>query len=1051
MQVLAHPDPFVLEAELLDRVAAAQADDALVPVLIVVPTLALARHASRRIAEQSGARLAIEILDHRTLAWRALDAGGAAPLRVASAAMVGELVDRSVAALRDGALRRFLDARPGARRALADTLRELREAGIDPDALARALPREDRELADAFTSYARELARLALRGMTDEAGLVAAALPHVGRFAARFGAILHHGAYELIGVHLDLVRALDAVSPVTFLLPCEPGGAAARTATTFAQGFLSAGESAVRRLGDRAGSLLGGRLASLYDEGATPPALPADALRLHHAQGARAELRLAARLALRAIATDGVPPHEIVIVARTLTPYAAAIEDVLDAEGIPWSGSLDAPLRRQPLIHDLVLLLRVVAEDFPRRSTAELLASPRFHWSRLLPSQAAPAGDLAEAWSRGAGILGGLDSWRRDLPAWAGSRREDPDPADEAGAATRALARRSEATRMVDALVALAHEAEPGRKRRWSAHAARIERLLDGCLVPVPGEPERAALTSILADMRDLEGVLGDAREVSFGAMIERFEGWVDEARLPLRPRDEGGVRVLDAMQARGLTFRRVFLLGMHAGLFPRTPRADPFLDDATRGELRRTTGRPIARKLDAEHEERALLSLLLGSCGEALAISWQRSEDSGKARTPSIALREVARVTLGAADLELLVRCAARGIPVHPEQALDRLRHETDMLSPDDAALLVALRSSDPDRALALLGDRARGLEAGLALLAATERAFAPDDARYDGGCAPLIQSDAVSVTALELLGRCPLRYFFRHLLRVRELEEEAGPFDVDSREMGIRAHRVLQRTFESLFRDGLLEAGREAEARRRAEPLVAEIWSTVNEDLRRQLDAAPVLWSHLCDVWVPSLVAFVESESVRLVALGVGSLETEVVRRVQLDFGRGAVLPVVARFDRFMRVGAEEVLVSDYKTGRELAKHVSSSRALKGLELQAPLYHEMAGANASIELLGVGPLHARAADDARRAVFDGFAGPEEVDSFRETMRVLLALPAVGRFPIRPEPRHCAHCPYHRACRYNHPPTIQRHENSPGLTEFYALESKSTRKFKPS
>ena len=167
MQVLAHPDPFVLEAELLDRVAAAQEHEPLTPVLVVVPTQALARHASRRIAEQAGARLAIEILDHRTLAVRALEAGGAAAVRIASPAILEELVDRSVATLRDGGLRRFLDRRPGARRALAESLRDLREAGIDPDAVTRALRGDEREIADVFTAYARELARLASRGMTD--------------------------------------------------------------------------------------------------------------------------------------------------------------------------------------------------------------------------------------------------------------------------------------------------------------------------------------------------------------------------------------------------------------------------------------------------------------------------------------------------------------------------------------------------------------------------------------------------------------------------------------------------------------------------------------------------------------------------------------------------------------------------------------------------------------------------------------------------------------------------------------------------------------------
>ena len=61
---MAHPDPFVLERELLDRVASAQADDPLAPVLIVVPTRRLAEHVQRKVAEDAGARLAVHVLTY---------------------------------------------------------------------------------------------------------------------------------------------------------------------------------------------------------------------------------------------------------------------------------------------------------------------------------------------------------------------------------------------------------------------------------------------------------------------------------------------------------------------------------------------------------------------------------------------------------------------------------------------------------------------------------------------------------------------------------------------------------------------------------------------------------------------------------------------------------------------------------------------------------------------------------------------------------------------------------------------------------------------------
>ena len=51
--------------------------------------------------------------------------------------------------------------------------------------------------------------------------------------------------------------------------------------------------------------------------------------------------------------------------------------------------------------------------------------------------------------------------------------------------------------------------------------------------------------------------------------------------RLQAAP--HAGVQVLEVQQARGLSFRAIFLLGMNEKVFPRLIREDPFLSDAAR------------------------------------------------------------------------------------------------------------------------------------------------------------------------------------------------------------------------------------------------------------------------------------------------------------------------------------------------------------------------------------------------------------------------------------------------------------------------------------
>ena len=145
--------------------------------------------------------------------------------------------------------------------------------------------------------------------------------------------------------------------------------------------------------------------AALYEESASPQPAPPERFRFRHAQGAAAEVGIALAEALREIG-EGCPPTEIAITARSLEPYAAAIEEAFEDAGLPWTSSLRSPLRRHPVVRDFMLLLRVAALDFPRRITVELLRSTRIRWDFLHPRRPAPSGHGAEVWSRKARLIG---------------------------------------------------------------------------------------------------------------------------------------------------------------------------------------------------------------------------------------------------------------------------------------------------------------------------------------------------------------------------------------------------------------------------------------------------------------------------------------------------------------------------------------------------------------------------------------------------------------------------------------------------------------------
>jgi ATP-dependent helicase/nuclease subunit B len=474
--------------------------------------------------------------------------------------------------------------------------------------------------------------------------------------------------------------------------------------------------------------------------------------------------------------------------------------------------------------------------------------------------------------------------------------------------------------------------------------------------------------------------------------------------------------------------------------VFPRNGRDDPVLGDGLRRELRKRYGKPIPIKSGAAEEERLLLSLVVGSATERVDLSWQRADESGRAKTPTLALREIARMAYGRPDLDEIHR-AARHLPSHPSQWLEELAAEPGLLTPDDEQVLAALHSRTEAASLAL-AERFPKLAGGLALLRATQ-AFHFVDPAYDGRIGPVEDSRRLSVSALETLGRCPLQFFFARVLRVGELDQAASAFELASQDVGTEIHETLERIYESLLEEKLFETGTPEQLETRALELLEQhrtgILGPSGERLLRRL---PVLWELQRDLWFEALRAFLEIDLDRLAHRKLRPVGLEEFREVEIDFGDSVVQAVGGRFDRVLE-GANGLVVGDYKTSGKLADRVNPTQMLKGQRLQVPLYRRIAGEGVHVELLGVGPTF----DPERaRETFEGFPKPELEAGFDDTMRTLLGLRSKGVFPLLPNKIYCEWCRYEQACRRNHPPTLDREEHDPDSLELARIRKKSTR-----
>ncbi len=1075
-----HHDFGLLEARLVDLIRGLRAgDDAdpFAPIAIVAPTMWLITHLRTVLADSFPGLVGVVLLHHDALAREALSAAGKTPLRTLSTPVREQILARAIEES-GGDLARYVARRPGAVGALLSTMNDLRESGIsDGAARTSGVSSRGREVLSLYETYRTRLEELRSVGLADRSGTLVAALPHVPDYTRRFRLVIHYGAYELIGVNLALMKAVEeSAGRVIYLVPSHPRSVAHEHARAFWRDMLGAEPVPIE---EASGSrhILSDRLPCLYDDTLELPAPIPGAVDLFHAQGAGAELR---EVALRILALHekiGVALDRIAVIARSLTPYATHLKPVFEDHGLPFATTATLGALREAHVQAVLDLIRTVCDDYPRQSLIDLCRSGRLRTGGPDPLRHAAAWDRL---SREFGVPGGLSAWTTDLPrrVEAGEPFSDDQPDREAAeryARFRELLL-DQARTLASTVRRLHGVSRALREARsfeeWAdAMEALIERLLPSGAGPEgAGAPAEDLLAGLLSDLRDL-GQAG----LPFHRTTARafFESALSSASLTISPATDPsgensvsepcGVRVLDAMQARGLSFDAVFLIGFNADLIPRRPFEDPFLGDPDRRLIRARAAAALPLKSAGRSEERLLMAHLLGAARRHLTISWQHADEGGRARIPSLALREVARVCLGSAEQDLAIERAVR-VAGHPAASGRQAARMHGLLSPLEASIGAALELGSPAavrRAATRLPlpdgiDPCGTLDAGLAMLEIVED-FEGRNLSYDASIGDAVPAPPNwSPSRLEQLGVCPQRYFFRHLLGVDELREVSGRHEIEAREIGTIVHDVLRDIYREMTDAGDL-AGDPAAAVARAHDLADAAWDRHAQPVERRMRPLyPLLWRNLSTLWRASLHRFLSRDVEALVRDGARLIGLEAAAEVPVELGPyGAALPLRGRFDRVTLRGERELLVSDYKSSGHLENHVDLAAGLKGRRLQLPLYILMAeslhrglhrsGVEAGAEVIGIGPSFAEGEDRFPLAP-DRF---EQVrGGFLETLSVLRGLADAGHYPLNDETSIvCQSCPYTAACRRSHTPTRERLRTAAPGTAYALLAGKSTRK----
>jgi len=647
------------------------------PVAVVCPSGRVASRLARLIgAERNKAYLGLDFHTFHSLADVVVEKSGLLNVKLVRDGLFHDrLVDRILKeSLGEGKVQRGLAS------AYRSSIRDLVDAGLDAEDLPSDFyeyfkdPSERQGISDLVgvaREYIAELGRLKIMPPGGAARLAAAAVTEgKADWLSRYTEILYYGFYDLTGSQADFFEAVTKAFTARVFYPYVK-----HPAYSFGARLLDSAK--VRHGGPKPTYIdlapnhraLKGALARLFDPSSkVPPSRPN--LEVFSVSGSRDEVWRTAKeiLLLTERSENPVAFTDIGVVAREMGSYESSVRDVFREHRIPYSMTVGEPLMEQPVVQTALRLLRLHRAQYPARTVLDIIGSPFFKsgvgswkersaWRRIITVQRVHSG-----WMQWEGKV--ADYAKKDFLIYEPGSDGAGDPIesiskDHTSALWELLCSWKKALS--------AEEAPSG----WEKMAVHAKGLLEATFTVGGTDPASARAVE---SWKALLEAIDSLAVLDLAEPNARFEDFLDALEQKLErsalepPRESFGVRVMDSMAARGEGFKVLFVLGLKQGITPREVREDPFLSETARKVLGgQGLGLWIWEKLSSKDEERLLFHSLLNSASEKVYCLFPRSDEDGKAQTPSTYLMQL----LSAAGM----RYEAKGRSHVPRRPFDKIR----------------------------------------------------------------------------------------------------------------------------------------------------------------------------------------------------------------------------------------------------------------------------------------------------------------------------------------------------------------------------------------
>ena len=525
---------------------------------------------------------------------------------------------------------------PGFARLLGDLFGELKRARIFPEDLERALVGSEprlAELAHLYTAYQEWLLETGWIDADGRGWLAAMALEQDPSLLSDLSLLVVDGFDEFNPTQLRLLGLLAGRAATTLVTligdPKRPDRLAHRRlarARVVLERTLDV--QAISLPWERQADPLAHLEAGLFEPGTTSLAA-AGAVTFVEAQNRASEAREALRWLKARLVRDCISPADVAVIARDVTPYRLFLQEVAAEFGLPLRFATGAPLHANPVVAALLdlLLLPLDPDPWSPRALIDTLTSPYLDWAGC-GLEAGDADRLYDVANAGQ-VIARLDQWReafQRLTARKRARDEILDRDEEEGVSPRRLPASEQADRLEAVLEAIASLIVPPRQATLRQRVAWLEELIgedpaqgrggpavDGACLhvvvcaranPATAERDVAALRAFKDVLRAqvlADSVFDDGGDVflSHDRFVAEIEQACQETAFTI-PVPGDAILVTSALEARGLTFDSVALLGLSEGDFPTAEREDPLLREPDRAWLAEQ-GFAIERRLQGD------------------------------------------------------------------------------------------------------------------------------------------------------------------------------------------------------------------------------------------------------------------------------------------------------------------------------------------------------------------------------------------------------------------------------------------------------------------